>query len=129
MRRLMYDLLSNDPTLTALLPGGLFGDRMEFEVPLAKPFCVLVHEGPFVGIGRARQARTTLWIHDEPGDYTKIDNALKYACALIESSAPRKLNGVWLTEAKWEGTSGDLLDEARRTNVKNATFLLTGSGM
>lgn len=134
MRRLIYNLLTavpNEPGSYKMLwlPGGLFGDRAEFETPVDKPFGVLTHEGPLPGVSRHQQARFSLWVHDEPGDYTRIDNALKVLRPLVVGSTPRTLNGVWLTEAQWTSTSGDLFDAERRTNVKYSTFLLTGSGM
>lgn len=132
MRRLIYDLLTtggDDAFTTLYLPGGLFGDRPEIPLDNPKPFGVLAHEGPIPGIGSHVQSRFSLWVHDEPGDYTLIDEALKALRPLVVGSTPRQLNGVWLNEASWESTSSDLFDDTRRTNVKYSTFLLTGSGM
>lgn len=129
MRRLVYNLLSTNAPFMALLPGGLFGDRAEFPVPLEKPFGVLLHEGPLPGVRSHRQYRSALWVHDEPGDYTKIDEVLRAAEILLVAAVPVSLNGVWLNDVQWTGVSGDLSDDARRTNVKNTNFLLTGNGM
>lgn len=129
MRRLVYDVYATNGPFMALLPGGLFGDRQEFQVPEAKPFGVLLSEGPLPGVKTHRQYRSQLWVHDEPGDYTRIDNVLKEAENLLTAVLPRTLNGVWLNDVQWLGVSGDLSDDARRTNVKYVTFLLTGNGM
>lgn len=128
VRKLIYNLWSTHAPLMDLLPGGLYGDRAEFTTEI-KPFGVLIHQGPLPGISSHMQARTTLWVHDEPGDYTRIDEALRVARNYLLSAVPVLLDGVWLNDVRWEGTSDDLLDTERRTNVKNATFLLTGSGM
>lgn len=113
----------------ALLPGGLHGDRgLEF-VPDEKPFAVLTFEGPNPGMSRVKQMRGFLWVHDEVGDYTKIDDVLKAARDIIPETIQHFHEGVWLIEASWEGDSPDSFDDIRRTNVKNAAFLLTGSGL
>lgn len=128
MRRLIYDLLSTDPNLMSMLPGGLWGDRAVEGVP-AKPFAIMTFNGPLPGVSRMRQTRLTLWVHDISTDYTRIDDVLKTARELILSSPPRKLGEVWMVAAEWEGDSTDLFDEARSTNTRNGVFLLTGSGL
>ncbi len=129
MRRLVYNLFKTNAPFMALLPGGLYGDRVEFAIPEAKPFGVLTHEGPLPGVSRHRQYRSVLWVHDEPGDYTRIDAVLRAAEVLLAAAVPTSLNGVWLNDVAWLGVSPDLSDEVRRTNVKTVTFLLTGNGM
>lgn len=130
MRRLIYDLLSSDATLMALLPGGLYGDRSLVETPSVKPFGVLMHEGPSNGMSaRVNRSTVVLWVHDEVGDYTRIEAALRRARALLLAAVQVEKNGVWLMEADWSGDSVDLYDDARGTNVKNATFPLVGSGL
>jgi hypothetical protein len=129
MRRLIYNIWSTNAGLMALLPGGLFGDRVEIPSETLRPFGILTHEGPLPGMASHLQSRTTLWVHDEPGDYTRIDAALKEAKNVLLAAVPATLNGVWLNDVQWEGVSLDLFDDTRRTNVKNAAFLLTGNGL
>lgn len=132
MRSLVYSLLSADPVFMGLVPGGLHGDRALDEVPPLRPFAVLMHEGPnpVPNSGfRLAQVRTNLWIHDEVGDYTRIDTALKLAREIVLSSVPTMRSGIWLINAEWLGDSPDLSDDVRGTNTKNAAFLLTGSGL
>lgn len=129
MRRLIYNVFSTDAALMALLPGGLFGDRAEIPSDTLRPFGILTHEGPNPGVSRMMQSRSFLWVHDEPGDYTRIDAVLKMAREVLLTAVPTSLNGVWLNDVRWEGVSPDLFDDTRRTNVKNAAFLLTGNGL
>lgn len=128
MRVLVYQALTEDTGLMDLLPGGISGDRAD-GVPDLRPFGVLTWEGPNPGIGRAMQMRMTLHVHDNPGDFTRIDEILRYVRDLMESATPRKHQGVTLSHAEWIGMSPDLHDEDRRTNLKTVTFLLTGSGL
>lgn len=132
MRSLVYDLLSKDAVFMGLLPGGLHGDRGLNTIAPPRPFAVLMHEGPnpVPASGfRLSQVRTILWVHDDVGDYTRIDSALKLAREIVLSAVPRTHQGVWLIEAEWLGDSPDLSDDVRGTNTKNAAFLLTGSGL
>lgn len=129
MRRLIHTLLSTHQPLMDLLPGGLYGDRSLKDTPAVKPFGVLLHEGPSRGLGTVHRATTVLWVHDEVGDYTRIDDALKVARLHLAAQVQVSLNGIYLMQAEWQGDSVDLYDDARGTNVKNATFLLVGSGL
>lgn len=129
MRTLIYQWLSNDAGFTDIVEGGLYSDRSLEVVPSVKPFCVLMYEGPNPGMSRVRQMTLRAWVHDEPGDYLRIEEALKYLRDLLPTGLPRRQGDIWLMEAQWLGDSADLYDETRRTNVKNAVFLLTGSGL
>ncbi len=127
MRRLIYHALSTDLAFMALLPGGLHGDRALTDTPDVKPFGVLMHEGPQPGMSRNFRWRTTLWVHGNRGDYTRIDDVLLRARARLIDLPPFKHANHWLIGCEWEGVSGDLLDDDRGTNVKNSTFLLVGN--
>lgn len=129
MRRLIYSALTASAEFMALLPGGLTGDRSLVETPEAKPFGVLMYEGPTSGSVRIHRVTLRLWVHDEEGDYTRIDAALKTARSALAAAETMSLNGVHLLEARWQGDSADLYDDARGTNVKNSTYTLVGSGV
>lgn len=128
MRRLVYSVLTGHAPLMTPLLGGLHGDRNLATTP-ARPFAVTTYDGPYPGISRVKQMRLTLWIHDEVGDYTLIEDLHKIARAHLEAQENVLLNGVRLLEARWEAESSDLFDVDRRTNLKTATYLLTGSGL
>jgi hypothetical protein len=129
MRKIVYKVLKDNAEFMALLPGGLYGDRALEGTPSAKPFAVLTFEGPTPGVGRHLRGRAYLWIHDNVGDFTRIDSVHKAARDLLESLPPIAFAGEWLTLAEWEGNSTDLFDDARGTNVKSAGYLLIGSGL
>jgi hypothetical protein len=132
VRKLVYDLLFSSEEFMDLVPGGLYGDRALDIVPSLRPFAVLVHEGPMPVAGssnRLSQTRTSLWVHDEVGDYTRIDEALRIARSLVTQAVPHWHEGVWLMEVEWRGDSPDLFDDVRGTNTKNTAWLLTGSGL
>lgn len=129
MRTLVYPALLGDATLMGMLPGGLTSDRSLLATPTVRPFGVLMHEGPSRGIGRVHRWTTVLWVHDEIGDYTRIDAALRRARVVMESLPGLVSAGFSVVDVRWQETSSDLYDDARETNVKNSTFLLVGGGL
>ena len=128
MRKVVYQLMQ-DPSVADFMVGGIFGDGALGDPPLLRPFLNLTHEGPFPGIGRMRQWRTTFTVHDDIGDYTRIDDGLKLIRAVMDNAAPFHFDGIWLNAVVWEGDSPDLLDTGRGTNMKYTTYLMTASGL
>lgn len=127
MRRLIYSLMNADP-VGPMVPGGIFGDG-SLEAPLERPFMNLTYRGPTPGLGRIRQMRAIVHVHDDIGDYTRIDDTLKVVRDVLLAAPVKTLNGVYLLDVQWEGDSDDLLDPERGTNMKNSTYLLTASGL
>jgi hypothetical protein len=65
----------------------------------------------------------TVWVHDDLGDYTRIDNILEKikeiltAMVHVQGSDQRIV-----TQVDWSGDSGDLYDDGYRTITRNAGF-------
>lgn len=97
---------------------------LEATPPVAqRPFIVIrvgpKLRGPFPGVHVHNAA---IWVHDEPGDYGRIDTALEEIRAAIEGSVP-EADGV---AARWLGDSQELADDLLGTILRNTTYQLNG---
>lgn len=93
------------------------------------PFAVLVFGTTSPGMGRVRRRTVTVWIHDEPGDYTRIDRILEGVSGTLDGAEHvTNGDGTELMSASWQATSGDLVDGGFRTITRNATYTLIGTG-
>lgn len=122
--------LANDVALIALIPAALHFPAGSLEgAPDTKPFMVIRFEsevpGQFEGICKNR---ATLFIHDEPGSYTGIDDVLKAAKVALVGADARV--GQAVTEGgvavQWQGNSGDLADPTYGTILRTASYDLHG---
>lgn len=142
MRRTLYNLLVNDPVLSAVMGDrwvsamGMDGLRTggpsdgDPALGLQRPFGVFRIAGDFPGMGSTYQRTLEIWIHDEEGSYTRIDSLISrvkdYLPTVVQVQDP--MTGSWIQEISWVNNSPDLFDDARRTNTKMASFNLVGSG-
>lgn len=125
LRKLVVDRLGGDPQITAEV-----GDRiiqrsgMQLEVPEVKPFIVY-----HFGVGRAtgpsalhaRMDVAHIWVHDEHGDYYRIDKVLDRVKIVLEST-PAQEN---FFEARWLEKSPDLEDPEMKTITRYCRVMLT----
>jgi hypothetical protein len=121
LRELLYTALKDDAPFMALIPGGLTEFSAFTEAPKVKPFAVLKaeptqHAIVTRGIGSTRPF--TLWVHDVPGDYLKIDSALDQAEMVLEG-IPH--HGSFLEIVRTD-SSGDLADPEMGTILRYARF-------
>lgn len=112
------------PELTAIVPrGSHFGAGSIDENVEPRPFIVIKAgaelRGPFPGVS---ENFATIWVHDEPGSYTRIDDALKVIRAVLEG-AVTDLGGV---ACRWQGDSAELADEFFGTITRNTSYRLNG---
>lgn len=113
-----------NPLLALLSAGDVHGGgSLEF-VPKNKPFLVLrfgpklrAHaDGPYT-------SSLTVWIHDQPGSYKRIEDILPIVKARLDG--PVSAEGATLCE--WTGDSGDLADDGYKTITRNSSFNLVGT--
>lgn len=123
-RTWMYVALTQYNGLDALL-----GDRVYSDVPEhpLKPFAVIRIGNEVPELHQREGASSTfaaVWVHDEPGSYTRIDDVL----ALIREAVLAKSDqsGVDIFQAIWTGDSQDLADDFRKTFVKTTSYRLVG---
>lgn len=113
-------------TLVKALDGGaVFTDANTFGAgslgdnpPTIRPFVVirLLPRRSTLKQGVANLQQVEIWVHDNPGSYTRIDEMLD-SLKLMTSDLVR-----------WEGDSQDLSDQSWQTITKNSTFTFVGVG-
>lgn len=112
-----------------LLPAtSMFGSGSMNGAPAARPFLYVAYgaDTPELrddGKPVANSQVMTVYVHDEPGDYTRIDQILVLVKTALEGQVVDGINGIF---AIWQGASPDLADDRFQTIVRNAEFRLVG---
>lgn len=93
----------------------------------------VVHFGTATGgMGRIKQLRCTIWIHNRMADYGPIDSGILALQGMLDGAEHVQEDPEGSAElilAKWLENSGDLFDPGFRTVTKNTTYQLTGTGV
>lgn len=96
------------------------------------PFIVYRQSGHFPGVtkrSKVRQQSLEIWVHDEPGDYSRIDGILNRIeqtfDAVVHASAAE---GESIGSADFESRSPDLDDDGFGTICKMTNYTITGRG-
>lgn len=130
MRKLVWSLITGDATLNAegVVAASVLADQ-SVDSPTVRPFLVL-RWGPVVrGVGSVQVRDLTVWVHDEPADFARIDRIIRRLRTLLESAVGmQEGGGGWLVQADWQGDSADLADDAYGTITRNTSFRVVASG-
>lgn len=130
MRALIMQAIIADPLINAL---GITNDNsfaVDVDTPEQRPFLQLRWGTNQPALSKTQIGRRTLtlWVHDEPGDYARIDTIifrLRELLPMLEGQS----NGLGhLVAAEWSGDSEDLSDDGHRTIARWTSFSLVGSG-
>jgi hypothetical protein len=132
IRSFVFSLLTADATLNSLgITANSVFTTHDVDTPQVRPMIVLrwgitdnvLNKSPMASRG------LQVWVHDEPGDYERIETILRRVRTLLTSvsAANAGTNEDWVTEIKWERFSEDLSDEDARTITRNGDFTITGS--
>lgn len=132
MRKLVYDLLIAQSVLTDQVPAvRWYEEGAVIDTPLARPFVILKTTGTSRNVGRF----TTLeiWVYDDRGSYTKIDNFLRTLRSFLDTAAESsrtRSDGsvVRLVTTDWQGDSADLYDDIFRCGTRYGSWRLIGAG-
>lgn len=121
----LYDQLRLWDPFTAIIPAdSIYGGGSLKGAPNDKPFAVISLDpelpGPFKGVS---YQDCTIRLHDEPGDYMRIGDALREAKAAIDGANP-KVAG--LIGCVWQGDSADLADDFYGTIFRSTSYRLAG---
>lgn len=135
MRKLVWGMITSDEALADIVgvPLAEFNETyvmadQAVDSPKARPFMILRWGPTTPGMGAVAVRTLTVWIHDAPADYTRIDRiALRLRTLLEGATAMQDTDGGWLTQAEWAGTSDDLADDAYGTITRNIAFRVIGS--
>lgn len=130
MRQRLYKALSESADLTKLVgtriiqASALGNDLPGYEGTPERPFVTYrMHtDFPVVG-GLGRREYCQIWANDDPGDYLRIDEILKYCRQAVEA-IPHTNDFL---EARWVETGVDLKDDVMGTINRYIRFQFTGS--
>jgi hypothetical protein len=83
--------------------------------------------------GVTRQGRVEIWVYDERGTFTRIDEALRHIHAVMDNVVNAELIAdggrlVRLSLADWSQDSTELWDEQRRANARSSAYNCVGRG-
>lgn len=96
--------------------------------PAGRPFIVLRWGVVQPGMGTAKRSILDIYVHDEPGDYDRIDSCISAIRTTLDEIGQVMTPTGSLTHIEWNGDSGDLDDDTYGTIMRYSTFTLTGSG-
>lgn len=128
MRTLIFSAIIGDSQLNALGITNSSSFATDVDTPQSRPFLQLRWGVNAVGLDVSTRRSLVIWVHDQPGDYTKIDAIISRLRSLIPSLVPSQDANGWLQGVVWEGDSEDLTDDGHRTIARNTSFTLVGSG-
>ena len=120
--------LQNHGGLTALVPAAQMHAAGSLQgAPAAKPFIVISIgvEDVVFNNGDAPEVTTregVIWVHDHPGSYDLIDEAL----VQVRAALVKQVTGTGGIACQWVGDSDELSNPDYRTICRNANFRLHG---
>lgn len=127
-RTWIYERLAASAPLLAVVPVERIFSSGSLEGQVAeKPF-VMIRTGPESadleedGQPIATSTQATVWVHDNPGSYVRIDNAL----LIVRSSLIAPITAGQGVACLWQGNSGEFSDNTLGTITSNASFRLVG---
>lgn len=124
MRQVVYDILNVAP-ITSLVPGGIHQRHTMTELPQIPSARFMVF-----GLRRSAPSRAkpgaktgvTVWVYDEGGDYTKIDETLAEVKNQLESAVGTPTNKLILFQ--WAEDNQDDYDPGFQRIFKSASFTI-----
>lgn len=131
VRGLFRGLIVNHAPLTNLVPTDewVSSGAMNEENAPPRPFAVIRYGPTNIGLADIKRAEVTLWVHDELGDYTRINKVLDLLYARLNGQEHVADSESEIIMIEWLSTSGDLFDPGYRTLTRNITFNLVGKGV
>lgn len=128
MRRLIRNMIINDEALLDFIPADRwFGSGAVVDTP-ARPFAEIRFGGVFRAMGPVKRRRLEVWVHDEEGDYTQIDDIIRELKRLLDGAEHVFYEDTELIRSEWVSDSTDLYDDKYRTNTKSTGFDVIGTG-
>lgn len=119
-----------DLALTAMVPASRWITRGAVEDTPELPYVVLAWGGtaPSTG-GRNTPQLLDVYVHNEIGDYTFIDDVLELVYQRLSSVQQYVASGYRLVQADFQGKSADLTDPDTRTGFIYSSWKLLGGGI
>lgn len=128
MRAYIAGLLVADATLAAqgvVQAGVISGD---VDTPADRPFVQLRWGQATPGLSTVDNRVLVIWVHDTPGDYTRIDTIVRRIKEIFRGVSAQPHETGWITEIQWVTDSDDLTDDGHGTITRTTTHNLVSSG-
>lgn len=132
IRQVIFDRLANDSVLNGLgfNEENIFNSN-DVDTPIVRPFMVLRWGLTTEGMDVVRVRSLTVWIHDQPSDYSLIDSGLERVRALLTNVIGTYTgdDDKWVLQIDWTGDSEDLSDDVQTTITRNSSYSVVGSAV
>lgn len=132
IRSIVLDEIQGTSALTNLIPSDNWWSSGSLEEDNAppRPFVVIRYGATNPGIGDVKRGSVTFWVHDDLGDYSRINGVLKQLYVTLHGREHlTDGNGNEIIRLEWTTDSNDLFDPGYRTITRNTTFNLVGKGV
>jgi hypothetical protein len=128
MRALIFQAIVSDPTISGfgVTEAGSFAT--DVDTPAQRPFLQLRWGRTDFGLDVVTVRTLNIWVHDEPGDYGRIDSIILRLRELLPTLEGQSNGSGHLVAVEWAGDSEDLADDGHKTITRYSTFTLVGSG-
>lgn len=126
VRKLAFEAVAGNAEVLALVPAEQWVARGALTERLTTPFVVYAIGEELPAPGPVRRTTVEFWVHDEPGDYTRIDDILEAIKVAAESTLQSEGYGYRMMVVEWTGNSGDLSDEGLHTATRTGGFRAVG---
>lgn len=127
MRKVVYSLLANSVAFTDLVPADHIYERSSVPDAPVLPFCVLAWGGRTKVATGCYRTSLEIWVHDERGDYSRIDNALAVIENILLSNVHAVVDDSRMAQADAPNTSSDMYDDTYRSSARSAGYRLVGT--
>ena len=101
---------------------------VDVDTPQQRPFLQLRWGTNNIGLDVVTKRFLVIWVHDEPGDYTRIDRILLRLREILPPLAGTTSGTQSILAVEWTGDSEDLTDDGHGTIARTASFTLVGTG-
>lgn len=109
-------------TIPGFTPGNVFRSASS-ESPESRPFMVIVWGDETPAFRAVGSEVVTIWVFDEPGDYGRIEETLQLVRDwFMAATEVPGADGFVLSQAVFNGGSGDLYDDVYKCIMRNMVF-------
>lgn len=130
VRDLIFITLMNDPVLNGLgIDEATMFNSNDTDTPNARPMMVLRWGQTTEGMDVMRRRILQIWVHNEPTDYTVIDQALERVRTVLTSmfGVNVQTTAKWVAQIDWMLDSDDLTDDIQNTVTRYSQYTVIGS--
>lgn len=121
-RQWIFETLVSSSSLTAIVnETSIFSAGAVTGRPDTTPFIVIRLGLTSPRVGDARECEGSIWVHDDPGSYDRIDNILNIIENVLDIGPVPEIKAI---SCEWTGRSSDFSDDVFQTITKNSTFNL-----